>query len=81
MKDKDIHEEEVTEHDNGNIHKVVCDKNGCQQTFGVCEQIADFPIRRMIAFFYIIQIGRRKWEESDSDAEAKPERAGANLPE
>lgn len=43
MKDKDIHEEEVTEHDNGNIHKVVCDKNGCQQTFGVCEQIADFP--------------------------------------
>ena len=26
----------------------------------VCEQIVDFPIRRMIAFFYIIQIGRRK---------------------
>lgn len=29
MKDKDIYEEEVIEYDNGNIYKVVCDKNGC----------------------------------------------------
>ena len=58
MKNKNIHKKEVTEHDDGHIHKIVCDKNGCQQTFGICKQIADLSIRRVITLLYIIQIRR-----------------------
>lgn len=73
MKDKDIHEEEVTEHDNGNIHKVVCDKNGCQQTFGVCEQIADFPSEGWLPSSISFRSEGESEKKAISDAEAKPE--------
>ena len=54
MKLEHIHKKEVTEHDYGYIHEVVCNQNRRQQTFTVIQQITDFLIRRMLSLRYYI---------------------------
>ena len=51
MEYKHIHKEEIAKHDDGNMHKIISDQHGCQQTFGISKQTTDFFIGRMIAFF------------------------------
>ena len=64
MKNKYIHKEEVAEHDNGYIHKVVRNQYRCQEAFWIPQQGTYFFVGRMILFINIIPIGRSKWEKS-----------------
>ena len=73
MELKHAHEEEVTEHDNGHIHKIVCYQDGCQQPFRVIQKFTNFLVRGMFLLVNGIQVGRRKREKGISEAEAKPD--------
>ena len=63
MKLKHAHEKEVTEHDNGHIHKIVCYQDGCQQPFRVIQKFTNFLVRGMFLLVNGIQVGRRKREK------------------
>ena len=60
MKHEYIHEEEVAEHDNGHIHKIVSDQYRSQKPFGISKECADLFVSRMIVFVNIIQVRRRE---------------------
>ena len=59
MENKHIHKEEIAEHDNGHIHKIVRNQYRCQETFGVPKKSTYFIVGRMIALINIIPIRRR----------------------
>ena len=59
MKDKDIHEKEIAEHNYRHINKIIGDQYGCQQALWISEQTTDFLIRGMITWLYFIEVGRR----------------------
>ena len=73
MKDKNIHKEEIAKHDDGNVHKIISDQHGCQQTFGISKQTTDFFIGRMISSSISLRSEGDNEKKAISDAEAKPE--------
>ena len=73
MKLKHTHEEEVAEHDDSHIHKIVCYQNGCQQPFRILQKFTNFLIRWVFLLINGTQAGWRKREKAISEAEAKPD--------
>ena len=59
MKDKDIHEKEIAEHNYRHINKIIGDQYSCQQALWISKQTTDFLIRGMITWLYFIEVGRR----------------------
>ena len=57
-------EDQVTQHDNGHVHKVVRDQYRSKQPLTVRQQIADFRVGRMLVLGNRIQVGRRQRKES-----------------
>ena len=56
MKYKNIHKEEVAEHDNGYVHKIISNQYRRQKTFGITKKGTYFIIGRMISFINIIPV-------------------------
>ncbi|CDA86659.1 unknown [Bacteroides sp. CAG:754] len=56
MKYKDIHKEEVAEHDNGYVHKIISNQYRRQETFGIAKKGTYFIIGSMIPFINIIPV-------------------------
>ena len=63
MKLEHTHEEEVAEHDNGHIHKIVCYQDGCQQPFRVIQEFTNFLVRGVFLLVNGVQVGWRKREK------------------
>ena len=59
MKQEHIHKEEIAEHNNRYVHKIVRNQYRSQQAFRIIQQILDFLIRRVFPFFNGTQIGGR----------------------
>ena len=64
MEYKHIHKEEIAEHDNGYVHKIISNQYRCQQTFGIIQKKAYLFVSRMFAFVNIILVRGRKREKS-----------------
>ena len=73
MKLKHTHEEEVTEHDNGHIHKIVCYQDGCQQPFRVIQKFTNFLVRGMFFSSMAFRSDGEREKKAISEAEAKPD--------
>ena len=55
----------VAQHDDRDIHQVVGDEDRSQGTLTVIAELLDLPVIGIAVWIQVIEVGRRKAEESD----------------
>ena len=55
--------EEIAEHNDGNVHKIIGNEDGCQQSFGITQKASVVFIRRMIIVLNVVKVASRQLKE------------------